>query len=119
MHVVLWNRPPPRGLGAAVQGVWRAGKGVGGEMKVIAKGRPQKGWAVEVACTGKGNGNGGCGARLLVDESDVFETQQNCRDETDYFTTFRCVECGVLTDLDGVPAHVRETARKQRGKWKP
>ena len=36
-------------------------------MKVLQPGRPQQGWSTEATCTGKGNGDGGCGARLLVD----------------------------------------------------
>lgn len=85
-------------------------------MKVIEKGRQQTGWSKECVCTGAGNGNGGCGAKLLVEIGDVFETQNNCRDETDYFTTFRCPECKVLTDID-VPSHVRDAAKRQRGLW--
>lgn len=87
-------------------------------MKVIQKGREQRGWSVEAKCTGAGNGNGGCGAVLLVEIGDVFETQRNCMNETDYFTTFRCPECGVLTDLAPVPGHVRDAGRAQRDKWK-
>lgn len=86
-------------------------------MKVIKKGRPQKGWAQECKCTGAGNGGGGCGAMLLVEIGDVFETQRNCMHETDYFTTFRCPECQVLTDISDVPANVRDAAKAQRGLW--
>lgn len=86
-------------------------------MKILKPGREQKGWAAELECTGHGNGDGGCGALLLVDEGDVFETQRNCRDETDYYTTFRC-PCGVLTDINYVPHHVREIARMQKAKWR-
>lgn len=85
-------------------------------MKVIRKGREQKGWAKEYTCTGAGNGNGGCGAVLLVEIGDVFETQRNCMHETDFFTTFRCPECQVLTDIE-VPGHVRAAASEQRGLW--
>jgi hypothetical protein len=81
-------------------------------MKVLEKGRPQKGWSVEEKCSGAGNGNGGCGARLLVEQGDVFTTYSNSmgRDPTWYFT-FECPECGVLTDIDQPPAHVREAAQ--------
>lgn len=68
-------------------------------MKVLKKGRPQKGWSIEMTCTGAGNGNGGCGALLLVSEDDIYETQSHCRDETDYYRTFNCPECGVRTDI--------------------
>ena len=36
-------------------------------MKVLKKGNGQKGWTKEFTCSGAGNGNGGCGAELLVD----------------------------------------------------
>lgn len=75
-------------------------------MKVMEKGRPQKGWSTEAVCTGKGNGDGGCGAKLLVEQADIYRTASHCRDETDYYETFQCPECGVETDLKGVPSSV-------------
>lgn len=45
-------------------------------MRIIEKGRPQQGWSREEICTGKGNGGGGCGARLLVEQGDLFVTAQ-------------------------------------------
>jgi hypothetical protein len=86
-------------------------------MKVLKKGREQQGWSVEHLCTGTGNGGGGCKAELLVEIGDVFQTEQNCLHETDYFTTFRCPQCGVLTDLASVPGHVRDAAEAQRYRW--
>lgn len=73
-------------------------------MKVIEKGRPQKGWSTEKKCTGAGNGDGGCGAKLLVEEDDLFETYASFmgRDE-EWYTTFRCAACGVLTDITPRP----------------
>ncbi len=68
-------------------------------MKVIKEGRPQKGWAKEFECTGNGNGNGGCGATLLIEQADVFRTTSSARDEITYYNTFKCCECGVLTDI--------------------
>lgn len=68
-------------------------------MKVLEKGREQKGWSATTTCTGKGNGDGGCGAKLLVEASDLYITQSHARDETESYVTFRCVECDVLTDL--------------------
>lgn len=68
-------------------------------MKVIEKGRPQKGWSKEFKCTGSGNGGGGCGAILLVEYGDLYITTSQCKDETDKFVTFRCSECGVETDI--------------------
>lgn len=76
-------------------------------MKVIKKGRKQEGWAKEFKCSGVGNGGGGCEAVLLVEVGDLFSTMRCCRDEVDYFVTFRCSECGVLTDIeDGPPIEV-------------
>ncbi len=78
-------------------------------MKVLKPGRKQKGWATETKCTGTGNGGGGCGAELLVDESDLFQTSHtDMGGDTEYFVTFRCSECGVMTDLPKVPHDVRQ-----------
>lgn len=69
-------------------------------MKVIEKGRPQKGWAQEFVCTGDGNGKGGCQAKLLVEQDDVFLTRSGHYDgSTETYNTFQCSECGVLTDI--------------------
>lgn len=68
-------------------------------MKVLEKGRPQKGWATEKVCTGEGNGGVGCGAKLLVEQEDLFKTHSHVRDETTTYITFKCPECGVLTDI--------------------
>lgn len=76
-------------------------------MKVIKEGRPQKGWAAEHTCSGAGNGNGGCGAILLIEESDLFMTSSTCRDETDYYVTFTCCQCGVKTDPKDIPVRIR------------
>ena len=71
-------------------------------MKVIKKGREQKGWAKEFTCTGDGNGGGGCGAVLLVECSDLYQTTSSHYDgSTDYYTTFRCSCCSVETDVEG------------------
>jgi hypothetical protein len=76
-------------------------------MKILKPGREQTGWSVEAACTGSGNGMGGCGAILLVEETDLFKTESSCRDERTTFETFRCAACGVLTDLKGVPEKIK------------
>lgn len=69
-------------------------------MKVLKKGTGQKGWSTEVTCTGGGNGGGGCGAELLVEEGDLFRTHSSHYDgSNEIYTTFECVECGVWTDL--------------------
>lgn len=84
-------------------------------MKVLKKGRPQKGWAKELLCTGNGNGGGGCGAKLLVEKADLYQTSSSCRDETDYFVTFRCPECGVATDTKETPFYGSELPRWSSG----
>lgn len=77
-------------------------------MKVIKAGRQQHGWSKEFECTGTGNGGGGCGATLLVEEADLFHTSRSSYDgETDYFVTFKCCSCGVLTDIKDYPRHAR------------
>lgn len=69
-------------------------------MKVLKPGRKQKGWAKEFQCSGAGNGLGGCQAVLLVEQGDVFQTSKSLMGrDTDYFQTFKCCECGVLTDI--------------------
>jgi hypothetical protein len=71
-------------------------------MKVITPGREQAGWSVERNCTGAGNKDGGCGALLLVEQADVFQTHRfDYGGGHDVFNTFRCGACGVLTDLAG------------------
>lgn len=75
-------------------------------METLKKGTGQKGWSVVTTCSGRGNGDGGCGAQLRVDEDDLFRTESHARDETTEYTTFRCQECGTLTDLQKVPSNV-------------
>ncbi|HEY3499498.1 MAG TPA: hypothetical protein VGK73_32635 [Polyangiaceae bacterium] len=84
-------------------------------MKVLKPGRKQKGWAAETECTGSGNGNGGCGAVLLVDASDLFRTWRHSYGETspDYYATFACPSCGVLTDVKGYPGHASSLPRRK------
>lgn len=98
-------------------------------MKVLEPGRPQKGWSTEATCTGAGNGKGGCGAKLLVEQTDLFRTASHARDETTCYITFRCPECGVNTDLGSdysrgkVPQRVWASApagvRHPDGGWCP
>jgi hypothetical protein len=78
-------------------------------MKLIKKGRPQKGWAKEYACSGDGNGGGGCGAVLLVEKTDLFRTGRHYYDgSSDCFVTFACSACGVLTDVKDYPGSTRD-----------
>ncbi len=77
-------------------------------MKVLKKGREQKGWAEELECTGDGNGGGGCGARLLVEEGDLLHTASHAGHETDHYVSFYCHECGVLTDTKAYPGDIHK-----------
>ena len=87
-------------------------------MKILKKGKPQVGWAIEWFCTGSGNGNGGCRALLLVEQDDVFKTSSSHYDGgTETYCTFRCAECGVWTDIpkNNVPFKVRHWNRERDG----
>lgn len=72
----------------------------GDVVKVLAEGTGQKGWAGEFTCTGAGNGGGGCGARLLVEQADLFHTHRyDYGGGHDIFTTFQCPQCSRLNDI--------------------
>jgi hypothetical protein len=73
-------------------------------MKVLKHGRPQAGWSKKFTCTGAGNRGGGCGARLLVSEYDLYTTTSSHYDgSVEHYTTFCCCECGVETDIKSCP----------------
>lgn len=89
-------------------------------MKVLKKGRKQKGWSVELKCTGDGNQGGGCGAKLLVEAADLFLTHHYVHVEHDIFTTFKCAQCGVMTDLPKsvrVPSYVSKEIPQDYRSW--
>lgn len=73
-------------------------------MKVLKEGKGN--WSREETCTGKGNGDGGCGAVLLLEEGDFFYTYSHIKDETDRFISFRCPCCSVLTDVKNIPSRI-------------
>ena len=74
------------------------------KMKLIKEGRKQTGWSKEFECTGKGNGGGGCGAILLVEQGDVYKTfRSDYGGGTESYNTFKCSECGVETDIGAIP----------------
>lgn len=81
-------------------------------MRVVKHGRVQRGWTKEFKCTGGGNGGGGCRAVLLVEEGDLFKTYRSSMGrDSETFVTFRCCECGVLTDVDA-PIDIKLRAAK-------
>ncbi len=91
-------------------------------MKVLKQGRTEKKWSVESICTGAGNERDGCGAKLLVDEGDVYLTYNASIMRHQEYVTFRCPECGFETDLAGegrrgsVPPRVWSAARANMSK---
>ncbi len=75
-------------------------------MKVLKKGRPQAGWSKEFKCSGSGNGGGGCGAKLLVSEFDLYYTHSHHYDgSSESYVTFCCSECSVETDVSASCVH--------------
>ena len=79
-------------------------------MKVLQHGNPN-GWEIEWDCSGAGNGNGGCGALLLVAEDDIFVTANtDYAGDTDYYYTFKCPDCGRMTDIPAkkIPTAIRD-----------
>ena len=66
-------------------------------MKILKKG---PGWNIEWACTGKGNGGGGCESLLLIEEGDLYVTANtDMHGDTTHYTTFKCINCGCETDI--------------------
>ena len=85
-------------------------------MKVIRRGRTQKGWAREEKCTGIGYGEGGCGAELLVEEEDMYlHKYSDGEGGTESCISFKCCECGVWSEMKKVPSaiftRIRESGR--------
>lgn len=86
-------------------------------MKVLQEGNPN-GWEIEQECTGAGNGDGGCKARLLVSEDDIYiTTHTDYSGETEYFYTFKCPCCKVETDIPEKNI-VRRVRGKAMGKYR-
>ena len=79
-------------------------------MKILEPGEPTKRpWSRVIVCTGRGNGFGGCGAKLLIEEGDLFFTTLS--DETaTQCDTICCHQCSRLTDLGNLPFTVTRHA---------
>jgi hypothetical protein len=90
-------------------------------MRVLEKGPKKKYWSKKLTCTGAGNIGGFCGAKLLVEQGDVFRTEyQHCDGSHESYHTFECVECGGMTDISEwlpftVPSRKAWLARKSHG----
>jgi hypothetical protein len=77
-------------------------------MKVLEKGRTQKGWSTEIVCTGAGFGGEGCGAKLLVEQPDLYTVLDGTgyAEGLNFAAAFTCSECGVETKLGEIPTQV-------------
>jgi hypothetical protein len=86
-------------------------------MKVLKEGE-KKSWGIKQKCTGAGNGekDGACGAELLIEENDIFQTSHSdYGGGIDYYYTVECPCCKTWTDIDGskLPSWVRDIANKK------
>lgn len=75
-------------------------------MRVIEKGRLSA-WASEAYCTANGRGRGGCGAKLLVEQGDLYLARDMLGAPGS--PAFRCPECGAQTRIavpDSVSAKI-------------
>lgn len=80
-------------------------------MKILEKGKP---WQMEVICSGQGNNNHGCGAKLLIEKEDLYRTTSYCRDESTDYITFRCPVCNCETDVYDIPFMPHQIGRKSK-----
>ena len=69
---------------------------------------PDENWPKARICTGYGNNNNGCGAALLLDKSDLYQTRSSYYGHAvdgvqpllkSYYLTFRCPCCKAETDM--------------------
>lgn len=82
-------------------------------MKTLKKGKP---WSKEVTCSGNGNGGAGCGSLLEAEKEDFYITSSHCYGDsqpTKHYT-FKCPECGVETDVTGLPDSVINGLNKKK-----
>lgn len=82
-------------------------------MEVLKKG---PGWSLKETCTGKGNGKGGCGSLLKVEEQDLFFTYSSSYDgSSERYITFQCPVCKKYTDLNEskVPSQIQKTLKRK------
>jgi len=80
-------------------------------VKILEPAVDPNSWSQTCECTGKGNLNNGCGAKLLIEAGDVYTTYQTGRLATKTYKTFRCCYCGAETDLDDVPDSIGNSTK--------
>ena len=88
-------------------------------MKVLEQG---PGWNMEIRCTGKGNGGGGCGSKLLVERGDIYLNRSyDMLGEYETYHTVRCPVCGVENDIPSnqIPGNIcdRSVQSLILGRW--
>jgi hypothetical protein len=72
-------------------------------MQVLEKSQPKNQWTETVTCTGVPNVRQGCGAKLIINEDDLFRIEIGNAGFQHYIAQFQCPECGVRTDFDDYP----------------
>lgn len=87
-------------------------------MKVLKAGDKQA-WGITVICNGAGNSekDSSCGAELMVEEGDVFSTQQGGYDGSgDTCYTIECPCCKTWTDIPSsrLPGFIKDRARQNK-----
>lgn len=81
-------------------------------MEGIEKSNPNS-WKIKCKCTGKGNGNRGCGERILVTKDDIFVTSRGYyKCSREYYYTFKCPKCDRNTNIPGenIPEVIKDKA---------
>ncbi len=76
-------------------------------MRILEKG---PGWDLKLRCTGKGNGDGGCGSLLLVEENDIYvKPHADYLGDIEYYYAVCCPVCGRETDIpdEDLPLSIR------------
>lgn len=69
-------------------------------MEILKTGKEKMPWTKKATCTGKGNGQKGCGAKLLISAGDLYTTFKSDDGETNTsYYTFQCPCCKVETDI--------------------
>lgn len=84
-------------------------------MKVLEKCSSDN-WKVECRCTGKGNGDRGCGEKILVTKRDIYVTSRGYyKSSKVYYYTFRCPKCDRNTNIleKDIPKDIKDKAMEK------